>query len=109
MTYFIAWIVIGVCCYYIGKNRRDKYLPRFHLGMLYLQKNAEELKLEITPENVVLWSKTVETAVLFIEVIIAPVALIVNIKHMFEKGPSESILRMKSCCDEFSKRNGITF
>lgn len=109
MTYFIAWVVIGVCCYYIGKNRRDRYLPRFHLGMLYLQRTTGGIKLEITPQNVVLWSKTMEVTVMFIEVIIAPVALIFNIKHLFEKGPSESILRMKSCCDEFSKRNGITF
>jgi hypothetical protein len=109
MTYFIAWIVVGICCYLIGKNRRDKYLPKYHLGMLFLQKNAEELKIEINPENVVLWSKIVERTMIFVAMLISPIALFFSVKNLFKKGPSEGVLRMKACCDEFSKRHGIVF
>jgi hypothetical protein len=77
--------------------------------MLYLQKNAKELKIEINPENVVLWSKIAESVVMLIEVIIAPITLFASVKNLFKKGPSENILRMKACCDEFSKRHGIVF
>ena len=108
MTYFIAWVVIGVCCYYIGKNRRDKYLPRFHLGMLFIQKN-DDLGEPATPENVARWSKILENAILVITILIAPISLLLNIKKLFSKGPSEGILKMKSCCDEFAKRHGMVF
>jgi hypothetical protein len=109
MTYFIAWIVVGICCYLIGKNRRDKYLPKHHLGMLYLQKNAKELKIEITPENVALWHKITERVMIIACMVISPVALFFSVKNLFKKGPSENILRMKAYCDEFSKRHGIVF
>ena len=109
MTYFIAWIVIGVCCYYISKNRRDRYLPKYHLGMLFIQKSGEELGEPATPENVVRWSKIMENAILVTNIIIAPISLLLNIKKLFSKGPGEGILKMKSCCDEFVKRHGLVF
>jgi|SRR5690606_9380244 len=109
MTYFIAWVVIGVCCYYIGKNRRDKYLPKYHAGMLFIQKSGEELGEPATPENVVRWSKLVERAIPIIDVVIAPISLFKCVVNLFKKGQSEGILRMKSCCDEFVKRHGLVF
>lgn len=108
MTYFIAWVVIGVCCYYIGKNRRDRYLPKYHTGMLFLQKN-DDLGEPATPENVARWSKILENVILVITILIAPISLLLSIKRLFYKGPGEGILKMKSCCDEFVKRHGIVF
>ena len=109
MTYFIAWIVIGVCCYYIGKNRRDRYLPKYHTGMLFIQKSGEELGEPATPENVVRWSKILEIFTLSVYVTLAPISLIICVKRQLSKGPGEGILKMKSCCDEFVKRNGMVF
>lgn len=109
MTYFIAWIVIGVCCYFIGKNRRDRYLPKYHTGMLFIQRSGEELNEPATPENVVRWSKLVESAILIVDVVLAPLSLILCFKKLFTKGPGEGILKMKACCDEFAKRNGLVF
>lgn len=109
MTYFIAWIVIGVCCYLISKSRRDRYLPKYHSGMLFIQKRGEELGEPATPENVVRWSKIIESAILIIDVILAPLSLILCLTKLFKSQPSEGILRMKACCDEFVKRHGMTF
>lgn len=109
MTYFIAWIVVGVCCYYISKNRRDRYLPKYHTGMLFIQRSGEELGEPATPENVARWSKIVESAILLINIVLAPIELILCFLKLFEKGPSEGILKMKSCCDEFAKRHGMVF
>lgn len=109
MIYFIAWVVVGVCCYYLNKDYRHKYLPKYHTGMLFIQKSGEELHEPATPENVVRWSRIVENTMLFLDVLLAPLALFNRLKTLFRKGPSENILRMKSCCDEFVKRHGIVF
>jgi hypothetical protein len=107
MTYFIAWIVVGICCYLLDKNRRDRSLPKFHAGMLIL---ADEKPRDVTPELVKKTSKTVEASALVISILISPVSLYSEVEYLFKKKATEAKLaKYKSICDEFSKRHGIVF
>lgn len=106
MLYLVQWIIVGVACYSLRKIERNKYLPKFHLGMLAIQRAGTK---DVTPEMVVSASKVAETVCLIMTTLFAPLALIGCFLSAITKSPSESLLKMKSCCEEFSKRHGLAF
>lgn len=108
MVYFIAWVVVGVCCYMLNKNRRDKYLPKYHGGMMVL---INEKRTEVTPERVKACSKLVEWVMITMSVIGAPLCVILE-AHRTTFGKKKTmgqIAKYKAVCDEFSKIHGIVF
>jgi hypothetical protein len=102
----LQWIIIGVACYLVNKIERNKYLPKYHLGMLSLQKAQTR---EVTPELIVYQSKAAELVLIVITTVLAPLALIGCFFMLLSSGPSEGILKMRACCDEFAKTHGIVF
>ncbi len=109
MNILIAWIVVGVCCHYLAKFERDKYLPKYHGGMLFMLHSAKELDMEITPENVLKSDKWVNRMSVVLSAVFAPYVLYKRITSLFTKGPSEAIIKLKVQCDEFSKKHGVIF
>jgi hypothetical protein len=105
MIYLLAWVVVGYCCYRLNKQRRGKYLPIHHAGMLCL---LNEKRNAVTAEKIVACSKSVEVVIMFCCVALSPVSLYFEVaKATFsKKKAAEKILRYKSICDEFVKIHG---
>lgn len=110
MTYFLAWIIVGVCSYLITKNKRDSLLPRYHLGMAFINKLEEEGALpegkEITPTYVREMHIGLEMAIGIISVVLSPLTLYKAIKCQFDKN---KYLAINKACVKFSKRHGLVF
>lgn len=80
MGIFTAWVVVGICCYFIERNNRYKHLGKDALveGFFFQHPDAID---QISKEQA---HRTLEFIVCLVSVVIAPYSLICAIKHLFK-------------------------
>lgn len=111
MNLFLAWVIIGVCCYFIGYNRRVAKYGKFHLGKAFavdindtfnelVRNNNHSVIKGLQRANTL-----VEGATLLLSVILSPFALYYSVKRLFIKSDEQDVKWLAKVA-EFEKKYG---
>lgn len=111
MNLFLAWVIIGVCCYFLSYNRRVTKYGKFHLGKAFAVEASDIFEEIVRDRNASVLkglqtvNTMVECATLIICVALSPVVLYYNVKRLFVKrtGQDDKFL---GAVAEFEKKYG---
>lgn len=107
MIYFLAWIAVGLCSFFICKIKRNSQLPKYHYALSYLQFLHERgdndyLDVEAIPAlNLIL-----ECIIAFTFMVLGMFSLYPAYRCTFSDIKFEKTLKQ---CNDYSKRHGLTF
>lgn len=80
MNLFVAWVVVGFCCYLIERNNRYKHMGKYVLvDSLYLRMGES-----CTDEEKRIMHLMLETSLCLIYVVAAPFVLFTSVRRLFK-------------------------
>lgn len=81
MTYVLAWIIVGVCCYFLERNKRYAAIGKYGLVEALTAHDKEMNKDEGYLKTL---NALVETLFIAVSVALAPVSLFYAFKSLFK-------------------------
>lgn len=108
MTYFMAWIIIGVCLFLLNKNAREATLPKYHLALSFIHMLEREYPAEYNSRTFNLdmvkqYDKILPFGLLIISVALAPLILFITIYRRVTVG-TPKFDSMRTDVDEMIKK-----